>query len=1122
MNNFITNSGAQHLNNRLIELIEKSEELKFLVGFFYFSGLKELYDGLKKNPHVNIKILVGLNVDKTNYGLIEHGEGSQNLSEDERVEQFFKSIKHSINTELFDSKSFYEQVRFFLELINNERLIIRKTYEPNHAKLYIFKLTSGQVGRSRLFITGSSNLTSSGLKEQHEFNVEISDYGVEDAEEYFDALWNKAVLVTEHEPTKAKLIRLLEKDTLIKEITPFEAYAYVLKTYLDTFQGKSLGQRVIEVLTENEYKTYHYQLDAISQALAIIEQNNGVIIADVVGLGKTVIACAVAFEMKKRGIVIAPPGIVGDKGKTSGWKRYLEDFHLTSLGWDAYSSGDLESVMNVVSKAKDIEVVIIDEAHRFRNQDTQDYEYLKNICRGKIVILLTATPFNNRPADIFSLLKLFITPKRSSITLSDDLEAEFDIFRIIFDKLAYISRYNTSSDSKKSNRALSLYKSIFGKDMIDLKDVKYRAHYLAKQIKEVIEPVTIRRNRLDLQKNPSYRDEVKDLSRVEDPKEWFFELTKEQSQFYDTIINKYFALPDNEGRFKGAIYKPFVYEKGKAPDLFEVDLTEEENRQYQQQSNLYDFMRRLLVKRFESSFGAFRQSLINFMNITGVVQGFIDKTKKYILDRSLIEKIYDKDEDTIEEALKNYVEQIKKGEYPKNHKIYEIEKFKDKQGFLDDINADMALFDEILKQIDNLKLVAVGNDPKSACLIKNVSDVLNASTKKGEPKRKVVIFSEYTDTVEYLSPILKGAFDDRVLVVSGNLTASEVKDINRNFDASYPEQDDTYDILLTTDKLSEGFNLNRAGMVINYDIPWNPVRVIQRVGRINRISKKVFENLYIVNFFPTEKGSDLVKSREIAGNKMFLIHNALGEDAKIFDIDETPSPSGLYNKIQQNPEEMEQESFYTKVLNDYERIKEKHPELIASFKDYPPRIKVAKKGKENELFVVIKKGRLFIHHKRYAEIDDKQSISVVALEDIYEKIIAKEDEQTLQLSEKFWEHYEGIKSFRKQTKSNLKEQSLEQKAINVLNTLMRTAGYEALIPHKDFLRMLLEDIIDYGNLADYTLRRISMFDVKDIDSTVQAIATLKKELGEDYLYRGKYRLKELTKEIIIAIENRTM
>ena len=110
-------------------------------------------------------------------------------------------------------------------------------------------------------------------------------------------------------------------------------------------------------------------------------------------------------------------------------------------------------------------------------------------------------------------------------------------------------------------------------------------------------------------------------------------------------------------------------------------------------------------------------------------------------------------------------------------------------------------------------------------------------------------------------------------------------------------------------KISEGFNLNRAGMIINYDIPWNPVRVIQRLGRINRISKKVFDELYIVNFFPTEKGAELVKSREIAANKMFLIHTALGEDSKIFDVDEEPTAAGMFSRVQQNPDELEEESF---------------------------------------------------------------------------------------------------------------------------------------------------------------------------------------------------------------------
>jgi len=144
MANFITNSQKSDLKKRLLELISKSEELKFLVGFFYFSGIRELYSALQANPDVSIKILVGLNVDRYNFSLIEHGENYPS-SDEEKTYHFFESIKKSLNTEHFDTEEFYRQVRYFVDLIKSDKLIIRKTYEPNHAKLYIFKLEQDQV-----------------------------------------------------------------------------------------------------------------------------------------------------------------------------------------------------------------------------------------------------------------------------------------------------------------------------------------------------------------------------------------------------------------------------------------------------------------------------------------------------------------------------------------------------------------------------------------------------------------------------------------------------------------------------------------------------------------------------------------------------------------------------------------------------------------------------------------------------------------------------------------------------------------------------------------------------------------------------------------------------------------
>lgn len=1121
---FITNSDNKNLGKRIEELIKSSEELKFLVGFFYFSGIQQLYQGLKQNEDVLLKILVGLNVDRMNYGLVEYADDMEKtLAVSTLINRYLNSVKTSLNYDEFDNKEFYEQVRFFIEKIKNDKIIIRKTRRPNHAKLYLFKLKEDQVARRNQFITGSSNLTKSGLTDQDEFNVEISDYGFEVAEEYFDNLWRNSIEITEKETIKRKLIEIIEKETLIQDLTPFEAYCLVLKSYLDTYEIKDVGEYIRQILDKRGYKPYKYQLDAVSQAISIIEKHNGIILADVVGLGKTVIACLIAKQLKKRGVVIAPPGLVGDDNKKAGWKKYLHDFEL--YDWEARSLGKLEEVLEFVKENNDIEVIIVDEAHRFRNQDTRNYELLKNICRNKNVILLTATPFNNKPADILALLNLFIIPKKSSITLSNDVDYLFAEYKNLFYRLGYIYRYHNSSDMQKQKRAQAYYKTIFGHDVIDLSKVKSRTHWLARQIRDVIEPITIRRNRIDLLKNPAYKDEVNQLSKVKDPKEWFFVLTSKQSNFYDKILTVYFGDPDNGGRFKGAIYRPFIYEEGEisTDENGEFSLAKiEKNREFQQQTNLFHFMRRLLVKRFESSFGAFQQSIKNFKRIHEDILSFITKTGKgnplrgeYILDRNLLEKISELDLEQIEEQLIEYENLIRKGEKPKKHKRYRIEKFKFKNEFIEDIKSDIQLFTSVLKELDELKLV--DNDPKRQCLIENV---LKETPHKGEPKRKIIIFSEFLDTVKYLKPHLEKAFNNRVLTIEGELSDRKIEEIYSNFDASYKKKKDDYDILLCTDKISEGFNLNRAGMVVNYDIPWNPVRVIQRLGRINRISKKVFDELYIVNFFPTEQGADYIRSREIAQNKMFMIHNTLGEDAKIFDIDEEPTEAKLYQRLMQNPDEMEQESFYTKALNIFNEIKTNYPDIIEKIENAPPRIKVSRKSDYNELLVFFRKNRLYVVQYDYAT----NSFEEINLEEILDHIKCTPDEPTRPITERFWTAYEEIKNMKDKKNIPQSELSLTRKALNNLDFLIRSSQELDVDQYKDFLMTLREDILDYGTLSDFTLRRIANWNT-NIKSDQQKrrlhedINELLSELGKDYLQREKMREKDVQKEIIIAIEN---
>jgi len=303
-------------------------------------------------------------------------------------------------------------------------------------------------------------------------------------------------------------------------------------------------------------------------------------------------------------------------------------------------------------------------------------------------------------------------------------------------------------------------------------------------------------------------------------------------------------------------------------------------------------------------------------------------------------------------------------------------------------------------------------------------------------------------------------------------------------------------------------------MVINYDIPWNPVRVIQRLGRINRISKKVFNELYIVNFFPTEKGAELFQAREIAGNKMFLIHNALGEDSKIFDPNEEPQPSDLYNRVQQNPDKLEKENFYTRALNRFTDIEKKHPELVKKLQNFPPRVKVAKQHEENELLVFFRKERLYVIGAR-TDVEKPEPYQTT-FEDMFGKIECAPDEKALPWNtDRFWHSYDAIQRFSGESPAPLSEQSLESKARSNLDFLIKS-DKPYVTPYKEFLRILKKDIVYFGTLADYTLRRIANISLSE--EGVKEIGKLEAELGKDYLAREIKRLSDREKELIIAIE----
>ena len=572
--------------------------------------------------------------------------------------------------------------------------------------------------------------------------------------------------------------------------------------------------------------------------------------------------------------------------------------------------------------------------------------------------------------------------------------------------------------------------------------------------------------------------------------------------------------------FKGAIYKPNEYESLKED---EDKLSEDDNRAFQQQRNLFDFMRRLLVKRFESSFGAFEKSIQRFLRTNRMVLSFIEKSGKYVMDRKVIENIYDDTDDADDftyEAIKEALEEFERNAInhtkPKHTKIYNVETFQFKKEFLDDIKNDIKLFERVEQEIKDLNIIK--NDPKREAVLETIKDVLNKET---NPRRKVILFTEYTDTVRHLKKYFEKELLGRAMFCDGGITKKFAKELDANFNAKYKEQVDDFDVLITSDKLSEGFNLNRAGLIINYDIPWNPTRVIQRVGRINRMSAKVFDELFIYNFFPTDQGADIVKSREIAQQKMFLIHSALGEDSKIFDADEEPTPSGLFSKISTNPEENDELSTSTIIRNDFNEIIESHPEVIKKISDLPNRVKTAKLFNDNNVVVLRKKGMaLFsiVHQYENEKPNDKPAEKT--FEELIEFVKCGTDEERQQLNSTFWNSYEEIKSYKPKYKSGRSELALENQANIALKTLLKEKRDDLDQELVSFIDTLLKDIKKYKTLPKYTLRQLKLSTKENsFDELITNIKDLRRRLGDDYLNVILSRIDNIENDVIIAVGN---
>jgi superfamily II DNA/RNA helicase len=861
---FLTNESGKTLRDRFSVLLKKDARFfDCLVGYFFISGFYKLYPALENVE--KIRILVGLNTDRSGYELIQIAKGQGELpfqSHAAVIEQIPDKVLKELENSA-DSSALETGVHKFVEWVRSGKMEI-KAYPGDklHAKVYIMTFRDGFMDKGRV-ITGSSNLTQSGLQYNLEFNVELknrTDYDF--AIDKFNELW--AVAVDVAKPYEDTIVNR----SPFAHFSPYELYLKFLYEYFrnELNRPSELGDIDVPV----GFMKLKYQEEAVLNARKVLDEYGGAFLSDVVGLGKTYMAAMLAQQLDGRHLVIAPPHLL-NRDQRGSWPNVFSDFQIRQTDFE--SLGKLDHLLKRdTSKYTN---VFIDESHRFRTETTQSYEALAQICRGKRVILVSATPLNNTPRDILSQVKLFQNGKASTIPNLRNLEA---FFAGLEKKLKGLDR----------QRDRELYFQTIQANAKATRD-------------KVLKYLMIRRTRTEIRKYYGADMEQQGLKfpEVKDPEALFYKFSKQENEIFNETIRLLIT------EFKYARYQPLTYYEGKRAE-----------QERQGQKNLARFMKILIVKRLESSFHAFRLTISRFIQsyervINEFQKGYVYISKKHI------NKIFEAIEEDNQEAIERLLEEDKAERLGANDFSAD---------FLCHLKNDFKLLCQIRELWAKVK-----RDPKWIAFC----EILKSQSKL--KKEKLIIFTESQETAAYLADRITKEVEPKIILFTGQSSEDAHKAVIANFDANAFHPCDDYRIIVSTEVLSEGVNLHRSNIVINYDIPWNPTRLIQRVGRINRVDTK-FDTIHTYNFFPTEESNDVIKLREAAEAKIHGFIEMLGADARLLTEGEEIKSHDLFAKLTSRKTitgEDEEEESELEYLTEIRELRDKDPDLFMRIKSLP-------------------------------------------------------------------------------------------------------------------------------------------------------------------------------------------
>ncbi len=856
---FFTNTAENTLFNKFKGIVEgmgsSFQIFQAVSGFFRSSGYFKLRTELINVT--KIQILVGINIDDM---FRKHDKAQMFFGDNEEAkrkyaEEFKEDIKNARYSEEIENG-----ILQLCEDLLIGRVEIKIHPSKNlHAKFYLCLPENHTENTDGWVIMGSSNISDSGLgtgsaAPRYELNVAMKDYDdVKFCKEEFARLWEESVPLTQSD-----ICATQAKTHLWQQPTPYELY---MKVLIDTFGEQAEDEFSAEL--PDGFMDLKYQRDAVIQGYQMLCRHNGFFLADVVGLGKTIVAAMIAKRFiesngkNTRILVVYPPAV------EANWKETFKKFRITGKT-QFVSNGSLYKILEGTSNycaKEEYDLVIVDESHNFRNGGCAKYDELQRICKAprlsrglvaghqKKVLLISATALNNTPGDLLNQILLFQDSRRCTIENVANLQSFF---------APLIARYKKIIADRKANPGAD----ISGVDKI-----------YAEIQQQVLEKITVRRTRTNILNDPDYAQDLKN-QKVVFPKVAPPNVLKYQM---DTSLDCLFW-----GTME-ALEKQIHYARYRAIEF----LLPPHSNKYDNPEHIAKILagvyRVHMVKRLESSFYAFKRSLKTFISITQDMIEMFAKDKVLIIPELKVSDLLAKGME-LDEIISYALEKF---DYKEDDIAYHSSAFKPE--FLELLKEDLTR----LLELDE-KWSKVDNDPKLDLFIAQMdSEFLKA---KNNPTGKLVVFSESVDTVDYLTNALKSRLARTdVLKVSSKNRNSLKKTIRSNFDANYSEKKDDYNIIFTSDVLAEGINLHRANVIINYDSPWNTSRLMQRIGRVNRIGS-VAGAIHNYMFYPSESGNQVIGLSQLSTLKMQGFHAALGEDIQIYSPQEMLHEFELYDR----------------------------------------------------------------------------------------------------------------------------------------------------------------------------------------------------------------------------------